>query len=54
MSTSGQIQAIRRTEQRYPADLVHNGHSYRKGYKIQSATIRRLEDYRKERNADRA
>lgn len=48
MSTSAQIQNVRLSEQRFPSDLVHNGHCYCRGYRINSATIRKLRDIRRQ------
>jgi hypothetical protein len=50
VSSSQEIQSIRATEQRYPADLVHNGRSYKLGYKVQSESIRKLRAVKRERN----
>jgi hypothetical protein len=54
MSSTHQIESVRTTERRYPADAVHNGHSYRKGYKVQSATVRQVRDIRREEKRNRA
>jgi hypothetical protein len=48
MSSIQQIQAIRKTEQRFPTDLCHNGHQYIRGYKVQSQSVRRLREIKKE------
>lgn len=50
MSSSNQIQSVRATEQRYPVDLLRNGRTYRRGYKIQSESIRKLRELRREEN----
>lgn len=47
MSTSREIQRIRKTEQRFPADLIHNGHSYERGYAVPSETINKLREIRR-------
>lgn len=49
MSSSRQIQAIRSIEQKYPADSVHNGRSYKRGYKVLSESVRRLREQRRAR-----
>jgi hypothetical protein len=47
VSSTQQIQAVRKFEQRFPADLAHNGRQYIRGYKVCSATIRQLRDIRR-------
>jgi hypothetical protein len=47
MSTSAQIQAVRKVEQRFPPDVVNNGRQYAMGYKVNSETIRKLRDIRR-------
>jgi hypothetical protein len=41
VSSTQEIQAIRKTEQRFPTDLIHNGHQYRRGYKRDIPALRR-------------
>jgi hypothetical protein len=48
MSSSGLIQAIRKSEQRYPTDVIRNGHQYRRSTWIASPTVRRLREMKKE------
>jgi hypothetical protein len=47
VSTSAQIQRIRKTEQRYPADIVNNGHTYEHGYAVSSETITKVREFRR-------
>jgi hypothetical protein len=53
MSTSQQIAEIRKIEQKYPADLVHNGHTYRKGYRNHSPALRKALDNLRRRTLSR-
>jgi hypothetical protein len=49
MSTSAEIQAIRRQEQRYPADLSRDYRSYVRATVVRSETVRRLREMRAKR-----
>ena len=53
MSSQAQIQNIRKTEQRFPTDLIRNGHQYIKGYKVGSRTVNKLREIRQEKHAIR-
>ena len=41
MSSPTQIQSVRTSEQRYPSDLVHNGHQYIHGHLRDSPEVRK-------------
>jgi hypothetical protein len=54
MSSSRQIESVRRIEQYHPVDLARGCRTYRKGYRVQSATVRQLRDIRREEKRNRA
>jgi hypothetical protein len=41
MSSAAQIQRVRSAEQRYPSDLLHNGHQYVHGWRRPKAAFTR-------------
>jgi hypothetical protein len=54
MSSSGQIQAIRYSEQKYSTDVIRSGHQYIRGHKAASQSINKLREIRRDKNAVRS
>ena len=52
MSSSQQIQAVRRIEQRYPCSVVYDMRTYVRGYMVRSETVRKLRAMRKAQHAN--
>jgi hypothetical protein len=47
VSTAQQIAQVYASEIRYPTDLCHNGHQYKRAYMIRSETVRKLRAIRR-------